>query len=408
MGSRREQFTQWLGAIGAAPEDDENLRLKKVLLVASSVMLSVAALLWGTMYLALGRPISAAIPLGYSALSAVSIWLFARDRGFRRFRTSQLALQLVLPFLLMLSLGGLIGSGGVLMWSLLCPLGALVFASDSEARIWFAAFLGLLIAAFALDPLVNDQELLSETVILLFGVMNIAGVSIIVFVLMQYFTVERDSAQATSEALLLNILPGSIAKALKAGPDTIAEHYEGVSVLFADIVDFTEMSAQLSPTDLVELLNEVFTFFDEVTEELGIEKIKTIGDCYMAAAGVPEPRDDHAQVMTELAIRVRDHMQVTEFGGRHLEFRIGINSGPVVAGVIGIRKFIYDLWGDAVNTASRMESHGERGSIQITEATYELIRDEFRCEAMGSIDIKGKGEMPVWHVLGSASAATVS
>jgi adenylate cyclase len=218
MSSKRQRLGEWFSYLGVDADDAEDLRLKKVQLVSSSAMLSGAAVLWGLMYLALGRPVSAAIPLGYSILSVISIWIFARRRHFRRFRTSQLALQLLLPFLLMLSLGGMIGSGGVVVWSVLCPLGALVFASDSEARLWFAAFIGVLAASLALDPVVNDMELLSETTIVFFGVMNIAGVSTIIFVLLQYFTVQRDAAQATSEALLLNILPGSIARALKQGP----------------------------------------------------------------------------------------------------------------------------------------------------------------------------------------------
>jgi guanylate cyclase len=391
---------QWFGSIGVAPTDDEDERLQKNLLVASSAMIGVAAVLWGFLYLALGRVTSAVIPLSYFVLSALSILLFGHLRRYRLFRTSQLVLSLLLPFALGLSLGGLAGSSGVVLWSLTCPLGALVFAGYREARYWFMAFIVVLVASFALDPIVRDEATLSEATIAFFTVMNIAGVSTIAFVLLQYFTIQREAARDSSEALLLNILPRSIADILKRAPQTIAERHEGASILFADVVDFTPMSAQLSPTALVGLLNEVFTFFDEVADELGIEKIKTIGDCYMAAAGVPEPRADHALVMAEMAIRVNEHMKVHEFAGRQLEFRVGINSGPVVAGVIGIRKFIYDLWGDAVNTASRMESHGERGTIQITRATYELIKDDFECRPRGTIQVKGKGEMEVWQVTG--------
>jgi guanylate cyclase len=159
------------------------------------------------------------------------------------------------------------------------------------------------------------------------------------------------------------------------------------------------MSAEMTPSELVELLNEVFTYFDRLADEFGIEKIKTIGDAYMAAAGVPTPRSDHAQALTRMALRVRDHFAENEVGGRKLAFRIGINSGPLVAGVIGTRKFIYDLWGDAVNTASRMESHGTGGAVQITRATYELIKEDFECAARGTVAVKGKGDMEVWHVV---------
>jgi adenylate cyclase len=149
----------------------------------------------------------------------------------------------------------------------------------------------------------------------------------------------------------------------------------------------------------VGLLNEVFSYFDTLVEQHGLEKIKTIGDCYMVAAGVPRPRADHAQALAQLALDIRDYVSKREFRGQRLAFRIGLNSGPVVAGVIGRNKFIYDLWGDAVNTASRMESHGVGGVIQVAEATYELIKCDFVCEPHGVVNVKGKGEMNVWYVL---------
>jgi len=148
----------------------------------------------------------------------------------------------------------------------------------------------------------------------------------------------------------------------------------------------------MTPTALVELLNKVFSYFDLLVEKYGLEKIKTIGDCYMVASGVPRPRDDHAQVLIAMALEMRDYVSEHQFSGRQLTFRIGVNSGPVVAGVIGRKKFIYDLWGDAVNTASRMESHGQGGFIQITRATYELVKDDFVCESHGIMNVKGKGE----------------
>jgi guanylate cyclase len=198
----------------------------------------------------------------------------------------------------------------------------------------------------------------------------------------------------------LNILPKEIVAILRNEPRTIADHFEGASILFADVVNFTPLSATMTPTELVELLNEVFSYFDLLIEKYGLEKIKTIGDCYMVASGVPRPRTDHAQVLTAMALEMRDYVSQHEFCGRKLTFRIGLNSGPVVAGVIGRKKYIYDLWGDAVNTASRMESHGQGGIIQITRATYELVKDEFMCEPRGTVNVKGKGEMEVWFVTG--------
>jgi len=203
-----------------------------------------------------------------------------------------------------------------------------------------------------------------------------------------------------SEELLLNILPKEVVAVLKNQPRIIADHFTGATILFADVVNFTPISARLSPTELVDLLNEVFSHFDALVEKYGVEKIKTIGDCYMVASGVPRPRSDHAHVLTRLALEMRDFVNQREFYGDKLSLRIGLNSGPVVAGVIGRKKFIYDLWGDAVNTASRMESHGSSGVIQITRATYDLIKDRFRCEYLGALEIKGKGAMDVWQVCG--------
>jgi class 3 adenylate cyclase len=209
--------------------------------------------------------------------------------------------------------------------------------------------------------------------------------------------VER--AHQRSEELLLNILPAEIAAVLKDREQVIATHYPEASILFADLVDFTPLATRLPPSEVVVLLNEVFTFLDTLVDRHGLEKIKTIGDCYMVAAGVPRPRDDHAHVLARVALEIRQFLTEREFAGRRLSFRIGIASGPLVAGVIGKKKFAYDLWGDTVNTASRMESHGAPGIIQITGRTHELIRDQFACRSGGIISVKGKGEMEVWHVV---------
>jgi len=212
---------------------------------------------------------------------------------------------------------------------------------------------------------------------------------------------EADSLREQADNLLLNILPTDIATTLKSEQHIIADYHENASILFADVVNFTPMSASMTPAELVELLHQVFSRFDALVEKYGLEKIKTIGDCYMVAAGIPHPRVDHAQAITRLALDMQELVRQKFFSGKQLSFRIGINSGPVVAGVIGQKKFAYDLWGDAVNTASRMESHGVGGLIQITEATYEIIKNDFRCDAQGLIEVKGKGRIPVWHVLGT-------
>jgi guanylate cyclase len=214
-----------------------------------------------------------------------------------------------------------------------------------------------------------------------------------------YFVGQKNLFQEKSETLLLNILPKEIAAILKNESRTIAEHYDEASVLFADMVGFTPLSAKLPPVEMVELLNEVFSFFDSLLDKYKVEKIRTIGDSYMVASGVPRGRPDHAKALVHMALEMREYVMSHTFGkGQRVKFRIGINSGSMIAGVIGKRKFVYDVWGDAVNIASRMESHGMGGAVQITQDTYELIKEEFVCEPRGTVNVKGKGEMEVWLV----------
>jgi guanylate cyclase len=223
--------------------------------------------------------------------------------------------------------------------------------------------------------------------------------------MVNYFVDQKNIYQQKSEALLLNILPKEIAAILKHESRTIADHYDEASVMFADMVGFTPLSAELAPVEMVDLLNEIFSYFDSLLDKYNVEKIRTIGDNYMAACGLPLRRPDHAQALVCMALEMREYVAAHTFlNGRRLNFRIGINSGPMIAGVIGRRKFVYDVWGDAVNVASRMESHGQSGTIQITRTTYELVKDEFICEPRGSVNVKGKGEMEVWFVTQASSS----
>jgi guanylate cyclase len=245
-----------------------------------------------------------------------------------------------------------------------------------------------------------------DDVILAFGALNIGAVSLIAFTLLATFAQQRGAAQERVEELLLNILPDEIVERLQSDRQAIADHFEEASILFADIVDFTPLSGGLEPAEIVGLLDRLFTEFDELADRYRVEKIKTIGDAYMVAAGVPRARADHAHALASMALDMRDCVRrhARSDGAGALELRIGINSGPVVAGVIGRRRFLYDLWGDAVNVASRMESHGVPGEIQITRATWELIREDFRCEPRGSVEIKGKGRVEAWHLIGRRDA----
>jgi class 3 adenylate cyclase len=206
--------------------------------------------------------------------------------------------------------------------------------------------------------------------------------------------------QERSERLLLNVLPAPIAERLKAGEVVIADAFPEVSVLFADLVDFTRRSRQIGPARVVATLNELFSAFDALAQRHGLEKIKTIGDAYMVAGGLPQPRPDHAEAIAEMALAMQAEVtRRTDPSGQPLQVRIGIDTGPVEAGVIGTVKFSYDLWGDTVNTASRMESHGIPGCIQVTERTYQRLRDGYRFQRRGPIQVRGMGELVTWFLV---------
>jgi guanylate cyclase len=287
--------------------------------------------------------------------------------------------------------GGLVPSELVILFGLLVVIGALIVLSIKAAFLWSLAYGVTLVLAVVLPERIEPVYVVEGTPA---GIAStIVGVTGFLFASMAYFVRQRDRFQKESDDLLHAILPDEIAKRLKADRMMIADDHESASVLFADVVGFTPMSATMSPPELVGLLNAVFTTFDGFVEELGLEKIKTVGDEYMVAAGVPHARSDHAHAIAELALRIRDHTAQHRFHGHDISLRIGINSGPVVAGIVGTHKFAYDLWGDVVNTASRMESEGVAGSIQVTPATYELIRDEFFCDPRGVVSVKGKGNM---------------
>lgn len=220
----------------------------------------------------------------------------------------------------------------------------------------------------------------------------------------QAYSQELAEEKEKSERLLLNILPQAIAERLKQGETTIADSFSDVTVMFADLVGFTKLSTHLSPAELVELLNQIFSAFDELADRYGLEKIKTIGDAYMVVGGLPTPSDNHAEAIAEMAIDIQAAIaKMRTKSDRPLSIRIGINTGPVEAGVIGTKKFTYDLWGDTVNVASRMESLGVAGGIQVTVATYERLRDKYIFEERGLLQVKGKGDMMTYLLLGRKS-----
>lgn len=389
--------------------DTDEQRLRKSLLLGASSLTILAGLLWGALYLAFDEPIAGSIPIVYSLVSLSSLGLFRLTHNYSLYRGIQLAIILLLPFLLMVALGGFVNSSAVVLWSVLGPFGALLFSETRQAPRWMVVYLALVLTGGFLQPYARATNNLPPLVIVpVFFVLNIAAVSGITFGLLYYFVRERDRAfkllqleQDRSDRLLLNVLPKEIAPILKVGERTIAESFVAASVLFADIVGSTPLFAELGPAEAVDWLNETFSMFDRLVEKYDLEKIRTIGDNYMVASGVPRPRPDHALAIAQLALEMVEQVEgLPARNSRRIEFRLGINSGPLVAGVIGKTKFHYDLWGDTVNTASRMESHGEAGKVHITRSTYELLKEDFHCTPRGRVSIKGKGEMETWFLVG--------
>ena len=393
----------WLARIGTSTGDSRDEALRKETLVLAAVLITALAVGWVVAYSVLGLYLSAAIPLAYQIVSVSNLIVFARTKRYRFFRGCELGLSLVLPFALQLSLGGFVPSSGVVLWSFTAPLGALLFSGRREAVRWFVAFLILVGISAVLDPLLTNEADIPRRVVILFFALNVFGVTGTCFFLLHYFVRERDRAaeiiaeeRERSERLLLNVLPEPIAARLKGGESLIADGAPEVGVLFADIAGFTPMSEAMAPHDIVRFLNEVFTLFDGLAADHGLEKIKTIGDAYMVASGLMQGRNGHAEDLARMALE----MQRETRGFGTLQLRIGIDIGPVVAGVIGRSKFIYDLWGDTVNTASRMESHGIPGAIQVTERAYARLARAFVFEDRGTIEIKGKGLLRTYLLIG--------
>ncbi len=376
-------------------------RRRKVTLVVLSGICFIASIVWGTVYyVILGPTITVLITYGFTVVVGIALLVFLVTKRFGLLLYPFFLMILWNPIAMQWSLGGFAASGVLMTWSILAPFCALMFQSIRQAMWWFLAYLGLLAISLTFDDQFRQWATpMSHATSMLFFGMNIIGPAVAIFLSMMYFVNAFQREHARSEALLLNILPEPIAQRLKAGEAVIADEYSEVTILFADIVDFTKLAARTKPQELVNLLNKVFSAFDRLTRRHGLEKIKTIGDAYMVVGGLPVSQTDHVTAIADMALEM--HAETARLGkelGEPLGLRIGIDSGPIVAGVIGEQKFAYDLWGDAVNTASRMESHGVADHTQLTEATYQRLKENYVCEKRGTINVKGKNEMTTYFL----------
>jgi guanylate cyclase len=387
------------------PSDDEITVSRKRLLIGGALPAGFMLFAVGTVYLAYGEALAGWLYIGVSLWVALQAVLFVRYHH-RHELAFWAAAVVTLPahLILILDLGDLVHSGAIMLWGLAFPVATgLVYISWRKMVPLFVLYgVNVVVGSVFVSSHATRLPAAAEQAILL---ANLLGLSVFAVTIIAIFVSQRDLAfqllgdeQRKVRTLLLSILPEEIADELARSPHVIADQFDDVSVLFADVVGFTPLSASMTPVELVEVLDELFGCFDDLVDAAGLETIKTIGDCYMVAAGIPRPRGDHAEALVELALKMQSAAHTRKFCGRRLEIRIGINSGSVVAGVIGRRKFSYDLWGDMVNTASRMESHGVPGTVQITESTHALVHGRFRCVSQGSVDIKGKGGLRTWII----------
>jgi class 3 adenylate cyclase len=392
----RAQLLRFLD-LGTNPTDDPDLVVRKRTAVAVSVAISLAGLGYALFGIFADRPATTLFAVLQVSGQLLNVWAFSRTKRLVPFVAVTLALGLAIVFSGIFTLGGITESGGNAIWVILAPIGAVLLVGARAALPTYLAVFGVVVLGAFFDPIIPSDLAPPYPLVLMLMVVNILAPTAFALGLVRFIDEERLLARRQSDELLLNVLPEPIAERLKRGERVIADHYEQASVLFSDIVNFTPFSESNPPQEIVSVLNGLFTEFDRLADRFGLEKIKTIGDAYMLVAGVPQPREDHAPVLIEMAIEM--HALVArhpDLDGRPLQIRTGIASGPLVAGVIGQRKFSYDLWGDTVNTASRMESSGIPGLIQVTEETRRLLDGRYPFARREGVEVKGKGVMTTW------------
>jgi guanylate cyclase len=395
-------------SIGDEPTDDDDLRLRKRVGVVAGYILVVGALALPVM--AQGLAVSWAVALTLPLVMSVNLAVLARTRRFERYMAVLILTVTLLPAFIEVILGGLGGASATFLFAFLGPVFAILALGPQRATAWYVLFLVVMVAVIVIDPLFSRTiEPQPYPQRLIFYAANLAVPLTIIFVLLRYTDIRRRQAEARSEELLTNAIPVTVAARLKRGDVRIADAYPHTTVLFADLVGFTPWAQRTDPREVVSFLDELFRRFDSLAATGGVEKIKTIGDSYMAVAGAPDPRADHAAAALRLAEGMLAALaDVRRQLGIALELRIGLASGSVVGGVIGQQRILFDLWGDTVNLAARMESSGVPGRIQVAASTWTLLRDDpsFSFETRESLEIKGLGRMTTYLLVDAAVSST--
>jgi len=410
-----------LGAAAIDPADSEELRLRKTLLMFASGLMNAAAILWLGIYWWMGLKLPTSIPFGFQVISALVLFIYLKTRNFDFFRLTQLALFLFFPFVIQWSIGSFVSSSGIALLALLAPIGAMVVYGPRESIPWFFAYVVLTVISGVFDFFLasgEDYGMPLKTVAVFF-VLNFTIISSMVYLLLRYFVQERNrfekklgeqnelirEEREKSDRLLVSILPPHVAERLKSQPGTIADGFADVSVMFADVVDFTRLAEELTPNQVVSFLDEVFTQFDRLTLKHGLDKIKTIGDAYMVVGGLAGERLNYVDHTADMAMEMLELTQNDPSLRRlGIQLHIGIATGPAIAGVIGATRFIYDLWGDTVNLASRLTSEATAGQILVDKITNRRLGHRYAFEAPRDIPIKGKGTTTVFRLNGKAPA----
>ena len=401
-----------------SPLDTDEQKLQKTLLIFACGLMGFAAMLWLVIYHAMGIRYSATVPLIYLAVSGATLAIYLWNLNFEFFRFAQTSLYLFVPFIMQWSIGSYVTSSGVMLWALLAPIGVMVFQGPKESVPWFFAYLVMTAVSGFFDYYLaygTEKNIgMPLQTIAVFFVLNFAAMSTIVYLLVVFFVRQKDRLkealdrqhallqveQERSERLLLNVLPGHIAERLKRDPSVIADGLADCTVMFADLTDFTRLTEELPPRDMVAMLNEVFSFFDSLAEKYNVEKIKTIGDAYMVAGGLLDHDAQYTEAIVNMALDARDKLSELKTGaGDSLGIHIGIGSGPVVAGVIGVKKFIYELWGNAVNQAARLTSEATSGGILVDATTYRRLSGLYHFEGPEPLIVKGQRQLTAYRLI---------
>jgi len=400
------------------PTDSEEQKLQKTMLIFACGLMGFAAMLWLAIYHAMGIKYSATVPLIYLVVSATTLGIYLWNLNFELFRFTQTCLYLFVPFIMQWSIGSYVTSSGVMLWALLAPIGVMVFQGPKESTPWFFAYIVMTAVSGFFDYYLaygsERQTGMPMQTIAVFFVLNFAAMSTIVYLLVVYFVRAKDRLkleldeqhdllkieQERSERLLLNVLPAKVAERLKRDSSVIADGVADCTVMFADLTDFTRLAEEMPPRDMVVLLGEVFSWFDMLTENMGLEKIKTVGDAYMVAGGLLETETRYTEAVANMALEIRDKIAMRKtHSGESLSMHIGIGTGPVVAGVIGVKKFIYDLWGNTVNIASRLTTEATTGGILVDVTTYQRLRGLYQFEGPETVTVKGNRQITAYRLL---------